>query len=264
MGTMEGHSVQKGERVILLGEGGAKITLLADGEMKRVGGMGIVDTGNLVGKSYGSVTTVGVRRYLVLRPSVLDRIETVRRKAQIILPKDSAHIVMNCDIRSGSTVVEAGSGSGGLTVVLAGMVRPGGKVISYDIRDDMLGQARDNVEYSGLSDFVEFKMGDVCTGGGITERNVDAVVFDLPEPWNALSNAWDALKPCGHVACYTPTTNQVEQTVRALKAGRWIEVFAEETLQRQMCVVEKGIRPAFEMLGHSGYLTYARKVLDTF
>ena len=256
--------VVKGDRIVLLSEGGTKIPVLVEAGTQRVNGIGVMDPASMVGQGYGSVTRLGNRRFLVLRPSVLDRIETLRRKAQIILPKDAAHILFDCDISSGKTVVEAGAGSGALTTALASAVRPGGKVISYDIRAEYLRQARENIEQAGLESLCVFREGDVTAAGGIAETEVDAVVFDLPEPWKALDNAWAALRSCGHLACYSPTVNQVEQTVRALWERRFIEVRTVETLQREMAVVEKGIRPSFEMLGHSGYLTFARKVLEKF
>jgi tRNA (adenine57-N1/adenine58-N1)-methyltransferase len=257
-------TVKSGDRIVLLGEDGAKTAIHVEAGARRINGIGVIDPSSLAGSPFGSVARIGNRKFIVLRPSVLDRFETLRRKAQIILPKDAAHIILNCDISSGKTVVEAGSGSGALTTALASAVRPDGKVISYDIRAEYLKQARENIEQAGLERFCVFREGDVTAAGGIAETEVDAVVFDLPEPWNALDNAWEALRPCGHLACYSPTVNQVEQTVRALWERKFIEVYAVETLQREMTVVEKGIRPSFEMLGHSGYLTFARKVLEKF
>ena len=209
-------TVKLGARTILLSSSGDKIKVKADEGTRRVGGIGVFDTGTLIGASFGAVATVGNRRFLVLRPSVLDDIETLRRRPQIILPKDSAHILMNCDIASGRRVVEAGSGTGALTVVLANAVIPGGRVYSYDIRPEHLELARENILSIGLEQACEFMVGDVCEPGGIKQKDIDAVVLDIPEPWRALQNAWDALRPCGHVACYCPTVNQVELTMRAL------------------------------------------------
>jgi len=258
------ETVEKGGRIILLSEAGDKIPVKAEEGTRRVGGVGVFDTGTLIGAPFGAVAKVGNRRLLVLRPSVLDNIETLRRKPQIILPKDSAHILMNCDVSSGKRVVEAGSGTGALAVALANAVMPGGRVFSYDIRPEHLKVAQENILSVGLGDACEFSVGDVCSPGGIKQKDIDAAVFDIPEPWRALDNAWEALRPCGHIACYSPTVNQVELTMRALYERRFIEVRTVETLQREMAVVEKGIRPSFEMLGHSGYLTFARKVLEKF
>jgi tRNA (adenine57-N1/adenine58-N1)-methyltransferase len=256
------NTVKSGDRVILAGEDGWKFAVLVEPGARRVEGLGVLDPSTLADAAFGGVTTVGNRRFLVLRPSLLDRIESLERKAQIILPKDSAHILMECDICAGRTVVEGGAGSGAMTTALAWAVRPGGRVITYDIRAEYLRQARHNIRMAALEELCTFKEADITAPGAIAEREVDAVVLDIPEPWRAADNAWEALRPCGHFACYTPTVNQVEQTVRSLRERRFIEVRSFEILKRGMDVVEKGIRPSFEMLGHSGYLTFARKVLE--
>ncbi len=260
--TEDCAAVKRSDRVILLSEGGAKTHAVAEEGVHRVAGVGVVDTGRLIGVPYGSVLRLGQRRFIVLRPSILDELETLRRGAQIVLPKDSALVIMNCSISAGDVVVEGGSGSGALTLALAHAVAPSGRVVSYDTRPEALALARRNVEAAGYGRICTFKKGDVCAPGAIEERGVDAVALDIPEPWRALESAWEALAPCGHLACCSPTANQVERTVRALKEMRFVEVFTLETLQREMSVVERGIRPSFEMLGHSGYLTFARKVLE--
>ncbi|MGQ9582369.1 MAG: tRNA (adenine-N1)-methyltransferase [Thermoplasmatota archaeon] len=256
--------MRRGDRVILLSEGGAKMPAVAGEGLRRVEGIGVVDGGRILGAPYGSIVKLGGRRFLILRPSILDDIETLRRGAQIVLPKDSALIIMNCDICAGRLVVEGGSGSGALTLALAHAVAPGGRVVSYDTRPEALSLARRNVEAAGYGRICEFREGDVCSPGAIVERGADAVVLDVPEPWRALENVSNALAPCGHLACYSPTANQVERTVRELNSMSFIDVFTIETLQREMSVVERGIRPSFEMLGHSGYLTFARRVLERF
>jgi tRNA (adenine57-N1/adenine58-N1)-methyltransferase len=258
------HTVKPGDRVVLLGQDGSKVAVRIEPGARRVDGMGVVDPASLSGTVFGAITKIGNRRFIVLRPSLLDRIETLHRKAQIILPKDAAHIILDCDISAGKRVVEGGAGSGAMTTALASAVSPGGRVVTYDIRAEYLRQARHNIEQAGLDGVCEFREADITAPGAIAERDVDAVVLDIPEPWNAADNAWDALRPCGYLACYTPTVNQVEQSMRALRERRFIEVRAVEVLQREMIVVEKGIRPSFEMLGHSGYLTFARKVLEKF
>ncbi len=257
-------TVKAGDRIVLQAEDGRKFAILVEPGARRIDGLGVVDPSSLSGAAVGAITKVGNKRFIVLRPSVLDRIETIHRKAQIILPKDAAHILMECDISAGRTVVEGGAGSGAMTTALASAVSPGGKVVTYDIRAEYLRQARHNIGQAGLDGVCEFKEADITAPGAISERDVDAVVLDIPEPWNAADNAWEALRPCGHFACYTPTVNQVEQAVRALRDRRFIEVRSFEVLRRGMEVVEKGIRPSFEMLGHTGYLTFARKVLEKF
>ncbi|MBA3044047.1 tRNA (adenine-N1)-methyltransferase, partial [archaeon] len=175
---------------------------------------------------------------------------------QIILPKDSAIIMLYCDVKNGCRIVEAGVGSGALTIALANFVRPDGKIISYEKRNDFADFAKRNIENAGLGEYVEIKLGDVTES--IDEKNADAVILDIPNPWDAVKNAYNALKVCGHFCSYSPTMNQVEKTVKTLKHD-FIEIKTFETLQREIVVGEGGVRPSFDMLGHTGYLTFARK-----
>ncbi|MCG2827175.1 MAG: tRNA (adenine-N1)-methyltransferase, partial [Thermoplasmatales archaeon] len=107
-------------------------------------------------------------------------------------------------------------------------------------------------------EYVEIKLGDVTES--IDEKNADAVILDIPNPWDAVKNAYNALKVCGHFCSYSPTMNQVEKTVKTLKHD-FIEIKTFETLQREIVVGEGGVRPSFDMLGHTGYVTFARKIL---
>jgi tRNA (adenine57-N1/adenine58-N1)-methyltransferase len=167
-------------------------------------------------------------------------------------------IIYHCDIKSGDFVVEAGSGSGALTILLANFVRPKGKVISYEMRNEFLKIAEKNVKNSQLSDYVKFKKGDVTEK--ISEKNADSVILDLPNPQDVLENAFFTLKLGGHLATYLPTINQVEKAVRKMRDLDFAEIKTIETLQREIVVGEGGVRPSFDMLGHTGYVTFCRKV----
>ncbi|TLZ92449.1 MAG: tRNA (adenine-N1)-methyltransferase, partial [Methanobacteriota archaeon] len=99
---------------------------------------------------------------------------------------------------------------------------------------------------------------------GISQEDVDAVALDLEDPWAAIEPAWKALRPCGHVAAFSPNMEQVKDTVRAMTRRPFIEIRTVELIEREMEVRDVGVRPSFAPLGHTGYLTFARKVLDTF
>ncbi len=246
------------EHVVLLDAKGRKWLVPVDSGMVRIKGIGRVKTEGL-GRLVGRGIELEGRAYHVLSPSVRDYVETIRRKAQIIGPKDSPLISFNCSLRSGDVVVEGGAGSGAMTIVLAHSVSPDGRVISYEVRRDFLEIARDNVERTGLSGIVEFRDADICNG--IEEDMVKAVVLDIPEPWKALPPAMTALSPCGHLASMSPTVEQVRQTVLALRESGFVDIWTLETLERRI-EVDRGTRPAFDMLGHTGYLTFARKALE--
>jgi tRNA (adenine57-N1/adenine58-N1)-methyltransferase len=250
--------VKKGDIVILIDKDGKKYKAEATDLTMKIKDLGVVDLGKLLKLEYGDRVTLAGTEVVVLKPAVIDHLDTLERKAQIILPKDAAYIILHCDVHSRSVVVEGGSGSGALTVALAHAVAPDGKVISYDIREEHQVVAKRNVASAGLSDLVQFKIGDVAEA--IDEADVDAVVLDIPDPWRVVENASRALRLGGHIATYTPTTNQVEQTVNALREAGFREIEAVELILREMIVTEGGVRPSFDMLGHTGYICIGRWV----
>ncbi|MFZ0699875.1 MAG: tRNA (adenine-N1)-methyltransferase [Thermoplasmata archaeon] len=226
---------------------------------QRVGDAAVLDLTDQIGQPVGgSIEWVGTH-YAVLRPSLSDLLSTMTRGAQIITPKDAAYLVLLAGIGPGDRVAEAGSGSGALTTVLAYTVGPTGRVDSFDRRPEALHLARQNLERGGLSNRVTFHERDVLAHG-IEGAGYDAVVLDLPEPWGVLASVRAALSNGGRVVTYTPTYNQLERTVRALREIRFDEVRSVELLERPLHVGDGGTRPAFEMLGHTGFLTVGRKV----
>ena len=294
--------IKENDVVVLLDEKGRKILLRTEEGMKKIRGLGVFDPFKLKERKIGEKIMVGNREFIIMRPSIVDKIETIERKAQIILPKDSAMIALYCDVKNGDMVIEGGIGSGALTIALANLVRPDGKIISYEKRNDFAEIAKRNIDNAGLGEFVEIKIGDVTEK--IDEKDADAVILDIPNPWDAVKNAYNSLKMCGHFCSYSPTMNQVEKTVKTLRFhGKTQSVFPEisrknqkvfpeilgkhsgvfrnilgkrrafsvinhnfveiktfENLQREIVVGEGGVRPSFDMLGHTGYVTFARRV----
>ena len=249
----------EGDTVALKRSGAAALVVrLAPGPQK-VGNEGVLDLTPLIGQQPGSSVTWLDTTYRAVRPSLSDFLGSLRRGAQIITAKDAFHLLYLAGVGPGATVAEAGAGSGALTVVLAYSVGPAGRVISYDRRDDFLEAARANVRRAGLESRVTFRRRDV-TVEGIDELDLASVVLDLPEPWAVLESARAALAAGGYVATYTPTYNQLERTVRTLRELGFDEVKAVELLERGLHVGEGGTRPAFEMLGHTGFLASGRRV----
>ncbi len=249
------------EVLILFDEKGKKHAVPTDGPMSRVMGVGTLDVARLRAH-VGRRISVGTKQFFVLAPSSRDLRDTMARGPQTLTPKDLGLILYECDVVSGSRVVEAGAGSGGLTVALARVVGPAGRVFSYDTERRSLQVAKTNVSRAGLLDRVEFGQSDVRDG--ISQEDVDAVALDLEDPWAAIEPAWKALRPCGHVAAFSPNMEQVKDTVRAMTRRPFIEIRTVELIEREMEVRDVGVRPSFAPLGHTGYLTFARKVLDTF
>ena len=139
------------------------------------------------------------------------------------------------------------------------MVSPNGKIFSYDIRKDFLEHALKNIEMANLSDYVSTKLKDVTTG--IDEKNLDAVIIDISNPWDAIEHAWKSLKIGGYFCSFSPLISQVEKTVKKLRKQNFIEINTIENIQRELIITDYGTRPSFSMLGHTGYLTFARKIL---
>lgn len=220
----------------------------------------VIDRDKLSASS-GKVISIGGKKFLVLPASLLDKIESLERRAQIVLPKDSSTVIFNCDIKSGDVVVEGGIGSGALTTALAHFVGSGGKVISYELREDFAAIARKNLERLELMDNVQIKIADITKG--IDERDIDAVILDLPEPWEAVANAHKALKPGGHLCSLSPNSSQVIKTVEELQRLNFAEINTLENLQRTLLVKDEWMRPD-KMLAHTCYITFARKTVEGF
>lgn len=249
----------EGELILLRRrEGDALLVPLRAGP-QALEGRGVVDLAPLVGRAPGAVLEWAGARYRAFRPSLADLIGQLRRKAQIVTPKDAHYLLYLAGVGPGATVVEAGAGSGAMTTVLAFAVGPTGRVVTYDRREEFLAVARGNVTAAGLGDRVEFRVRDVVADG-VDVADADAVVLDLPEPWGVVATAKRALTPGGRIATYAPTYNQLERTVRELRAQGFEEVRSVELLERTLHVGEGGTRPDFDMLGHTGFLTGARKV----
>lgn len=253
--------MKMGAYLILLDPHGEKHSVVLEGGMVTVPGLGTFDVEKLRA-SIGRVVRVGSRPFMVLEPSLRDLNDTLLRGPQVLTPKDIASLRFELDLAPGSRVVEAGTGSGALTLALARAAGPSGRVYSYDLRADLQDVARKNAHRAGLEEAIEFRAGDVREA--IDERGVDGVVLDLPDPWVAVPAAWEALRPCGTLATFSPNMEQVKETAAAIRKRPFVETRTIELIEREMEVREIGMRPSFAPLGHTGYLTFARKVLDTF
>jgi tRNA (adenine57-N1/adenine58-N1)-methyltransferase len=245
--------------VVLIDSKFKKYIVDTSSQTGKIKGVGILDPSSLVGEKYGERVQIGNKKFWILQPSLLDKLQSIERHAQIILPRDCAQILMYCSIESGQTIVEGGIGSGSLTIALANAVAPKGKVISYDVRKDFINHALNNVKRAGLQKYVFPKKKDITEG--IDERDIDAIILDIPNPWEAVKHAWSSLKCGGYFCSYSPLVSQVEKTVEEIRKYGFIEIKTFENIQREMIVSTYGTRPSYEALGHTGYLTFARKII---
>ena len=251
--------VSKEEKIVLIDSNFKKFIIKIIDKTDKFKGIGVFNPISIEGKKYGENIQIGNKNFWILKPTLMDKLQSLKRNAQIILPRDAAHIIINCSIESGNKIVEAGIGSGALTIVLATMVLPNGLIISYDTRKKFIEHSLKNIELANLSKYVSTKLKDVTTG--IEEKNLDAVILDIPNPWDAIDHAWNSLKIGGYFCSYSPLISQVENTVNKLKKQKFIEIKTIENIQRDLVITENGTRPSFNMLGHTGYITFARKIL---
>ncbi|HEY64338.1 MAG TPA: tRNA (adenine-N1)-methyltransferase [Caldilineae bacterium] len=214
----------------------------------------------LIGRPFGStVHTHSGYPYLLLEPSTQDLILQLKRTTQIVYPKDAAYIVLRLNLFSGRQVVEAGTGSGGLTLAMARAVMPEGHVYSYEVRPEMQELARRNLEPLGLLPYITFRVRDIAEG--FDERDVDACFLDLRTPWEYLAQAYEVLKPGGFFGSLVPTANQVIELLAGLEGhGGFAEIEVEELSLRPYKPVPDRLRPADRMVAHTAYLIFARKV----
>ncbi len=247
----------EGETVYLVDRTGKRVWLKVSYDMIKVASLGTVDGSRFKELDDGSRLSIIGKDYHIFRPGAVELIGSLDRGAQIIGPKDAATILLNCDIKPGSTVLEVGAGSGGLTTALLNAVGPAGMVHTIEIKEENAKLALKNIRRTGLEKNWEYTIGDA--------RNVkigtaaDALIMDMPDPWLALDNLYGNIRPGGRICSYVPNTNQAEKIVTSLREKEFAEVYALENIQRGLEVHPGGVRPSFEMLGHTGYLIFGRR-----
>jgi tRNA (adenine57-N1/adenine58-N1)-methyltransferase len=247
-----------GERVVVVDAKGRQhlVTLLDGGEFHTHAG--IVPHADLLGREEGTTvrTSVGAR-YTVMRPTISDVVFRMPRGAQVIYPKDLGPILIIADIHPGVRVLEAGVGSGALSMT---MVRAGAHVVGYEVREDFADRARSNVaalvgpEVAEARYRVEIR--DVYEG--IDERGLDAVVLDLPEPWHVVGHAVEALRGGGTLVAYNPSITQAVQLREAMVDSGFELAETVEFLRRTWHIEGQAVRPDHRMVAHTGFLTSAR------
>lgn len=228
---------------------------------------GIIEHSQIVGLDEGSVVTSSLGSdFLLFRHLMVDHVLSMPRGAAVIYPKDSAQILVEGDIFMGARVLEAGAGSGALSMTLLRAVGPEGKVFSYEVRDDHLEYAVDNVkEYFGetpewwtprLGDLADVQVEDL--GGP-----VDRIILDMLEPWEHLEKVRDLLIPGGVFMTYVAT---VPQLMKVMEGIRELKCFTEprawESLVREWKVEGLATRPEHRMNAHTAFLIWTRRLAD--
>jgi tRNA (adenine57-N1/adenine58-N1)-methyltransferase len=247
-----------GERVLLVDSKARRylITLVEGGSFSTHAGT--LPHADLIGRDEGIlVRTSHGSRLRAVRPTLRDYILKMPRGAQVIYPKDIGPILVLADIFPGARLLEAGVGSGALSMALLRAVGPEGAVTGYEIREDFAGRAIKNVEsFLGPGQPYQVEIRDIYEG--IDEAGLDRIVLDLPEPWRVVKHATHALRPGGILVSYVPTIGQVARLREELDGSPFGLAETLEVLQRTWHVEGQSVRPDHRMVGHTGFLTAAR------
>lgn len=254
--------LEPGERVLLLDQRGRRyLVKLRAGETWHSHGGGVPHD-LLIGSEEGLVVRSATgMEFRVFRPRMTDFVLKMPRGAQVVYPKDVGAILVEADIFPGARVLEAGTGSGALTMALCRATGPEGRVVSYELRPEFQTKAAQNIEtYLGkLPSWLALRDGDVREVAS-TGETFDRVVLDLPEPWEILESVSSVLPPGGIVCGYLPTTIQIQQLVLALEQQGYEHLETFEILHRSWHVTTRSVRPDHRMVGHTGFITIGRRV----
>ncbi|MGH9172666.1 MAG: tRNA (adenine-N1)-methyltransferase [Acidimicrobiales bacterium] len=252
----------EGERVLLVDHKNRTYLLRLRGGRSFQSHAGVVDHDAVIGAVEGS--EIGARRtegdtrtpakYLAIRPRLADLVINMPRGAQVIYPKDLGAILMAADIFPGARVLEAGVGSGALSMTL---LRAGASVTGYEIRNDFAEHARRSVE-EALGSLAGYEVLERDIYDGVAETGLDRVVLDLPEPWRVVPHAAACLVPGGILCSYVPSINQTASLRAALANSPFGLAETFEVLHRTWHIEGRSVRPDQRMVGHTGFITTAR------
>jgi tRNA (adenine57-N1/adenine58-N1)-methyltransferase len=254
-----GGTLAAGERVLLVDPKDRRylLTLVAGASFHTHAGVLAHD--DIIGRNEGSTVAGSTgRSFLVLRPTLSDIVLKMPRGAQVIYPKDLGAILIAADIGPGCRVLEAGVGSGALSMTV---LRAGASVVGYELREDFAERARANVR-AALGPDAPYRIEIRDVTEGIDERGLDRILLDMPEPDKVVAAAAAALRPGGILLAYLPTINQTALLRQALDEEKAPFGLAEtqEIIRRTWHVEARSVRPDHRMVGHTGFLTTARRL----
>ena len=223
--------------------------------------LGAINHDDVIGRHEGfvAITSKG-HRVVVLRPTFQERVLDLPRQSQVIYPKDLGSLLMRCDLYPGARVIEVGLGSGAAAAVILRAIGPEGTLVSYEAREQVVGPAQRNIEElaPGAANH-QIVVGDAHEAE-LGNLEADRMLTDVPEPWRLTNDAADALRTGGVLACFLPTVIQIHQLTMALTMDlRWRLVETVEIMERGWHVADQSVRPEHRMVGHTGFITTARR-----
>jgi len=220
---------------------------------------GILKHDDLIGLPWGTQVFSHLGSpFFLLQPSLADLLLDLKRNTQILYPKDIGFILLTMAVGPGQKVIEAGTGSGSMTIALAYAVGPDGHVTSYEQREEMQNLARKNISRTGLASRVDFKLRDIQEG--LDETDADAFFLDVPNPYDYIAQVRAALKPGGYFGSIIPTANQAEILLRALRRNKFAFIEMCEIMLRYYKPEPDRLRPTDRMVAHTGFLVFGRRI----
>lgn len=247
------HKVTDGDRIITLA--GERWHYISDISRDYSTSEGALRKEQLKKKDGSIVKTTQGKEFTIFSAGFIDNYRKIERKAQIITIKDLGIISAEVGLNKNSKVVDAGAGSGAAACYFAHLCK---EVTSYDVRDDALEVARHNKDFLALKN-LKLKKGSVADG--ISEKNRDLVLLDMPEPWTGIDSARKALKVGGFLVVYVPTVLQISQFVTELAGNdSFVHLKTIEVIERDWKVEGRSVRPTSEAIGHTGFITFCRRV----
>ena len=255
-------SLAAGERVLFTDSKGRRHSIVLQAGKQFHTTKGAIEHDWLIGGPEGVVaTTTGGAQFVVFRPIAREDTVAMPRGAAVIYPKDCAEILVWADIFPTARVLEAGAGSGALTIFLLRAIGAGGKLYSYERRPEFAQVARTNVEnhFQQQHPAWELTVGDL--NDCVKDEPIDRAVLDMLAPWECIDTVANVMVAGGILACYVATTTQMGRVMDTLRAhGSWTEPEAREVTVREWHAEGLAIRPGHRTTGHTGFLIFSRRM----
>ncbi|BBD08825.1 tRNA (adenine-N1)-methyltransferase [Desulfovibrio ferrophilus] len=248
-----------GQLVMLISPKGKRYVRVFDPKDQLHCNEGVIEMSAIAEAGYGGIAITHMNKaFRIVRPTMYDLIKYgIKRQTQILYPKEIGYILVKLGIGSGSRVIEAGSGSGGLTVALSHVTGETGKVYTYERRPEFAALVRKNLDRCGLGKNVEQFEGDVIEG--FEQDDADALFLDVRDPWNHVHNVANAVRPGAPVCFLAPVTNQVSRLLEAMETAPFDDIEVVEILVRRWKPIPDRLRPEDRMVAHTGFLIFARQ-----